>query len=285
MLYISSACIKSNNIVNSVKEIAKYGYKNIELSGGTKYLVGYEKELLRLKESLHLNYQIHNYFPPPKSPFMLNLCSNNELIIDKSLDLCSEALRISKIFKGTHYGIHAGFLIDFSYKEAGKRIKKRKLLDKYVAIKNFKESWAKLKERANGTKLYLENNVVSRTNFKTYGTNPFLLTNYEDYIELKRHLDFNLLLDVAHLKVSANTLGLNFKEQLFKLLPFTDYVHLSDNNSLSDQNKGLKENSELIRYLKEFPFKKKTTFTFEIYSGINQVANSIDIFKKNLKFI
>ncbi len=37
-----------------------------------------------------------------------------------------------------------------------------------------------------------------------------MLTNSKEYDELKRIIDFNLLLDIAHLKVSANYLRTKF---------------------------------------------------------------------------
>ena len=40
-----------------------------------------------------------------------------------------------------------------------------------------------------------------------------MMTNYNDYKSLKEKIDFNLLLDVAHLKVSAKTLGLNWRDE------------------------------------------------------------------------
>ena len=126
MIFISSACIKSKSIVEAVRQIAEFGFCNIELSGGTKYFKGYESGLISLKKEYNLNYQLHNYFPPPKKHFMLNLCSNDNEIQERSMKLCKEAIRLSNILGGKKYGIHAGFLIDFSAREAGKNIFKRK---------------------------------------------------------------------------------------------------------------------------------------------------------------
>jgi len=77
-MYVSSACVVHEKIKDSIEELGLNGFKDIELSGGTKYYAGYEDDLIRLKEKYHLNYLVHNYFPPPKEEFILNLASLDE---------------------------------------------------------------------------------------------------------------------------------------------------------------------------------------------------------------
>ncbi len=65
-------------IRDSVQELAENGFQNIELSGGTEYYENFERDLIELKGEYNLNYRCHNYFPPPKKPFVLNLASLND---------------------------------------------------------------------------------------------------------------------------------------------------------------------------------------------------------------
>ena len=51
-----------------------------------------------------------------------------------------------------------------------------------------------------------------------------MLTSFSEYMKLKKQLDFFLILDVAHLKVSCNTLGLDFRNELVLLLKETDFI-------------------------------------------------------------
>ena len=44
------------------------------------------------------------------------------------------------------------------------------------------------------------------SNFNNYGENPLLFTHYDDLQELYKYASFPIILDVAHLKVSCNTL-------------------------------------------------------------------------------
>ena len=78
MIYISSSCIKAKTIKESVTILAEAGFKNIELSGGTQYYSSFETDLIKLQDKYGLNYQLHNYFPPPPNHFVLNLASINK---------------------------------------------------------------------------------------------------------------------------------------------------------------------------------------------------------------
>ena len=75
-------------------------------------------------------FQIHNYFPPPKIPFVLNLASQNNEISNLTLDHIDYVLECCLKLKATYYSFHAGFLCDLNVNELGQKIKKRELLRK-----------------------------------------------------------------------------------------------------------------------------------------------------------
>jgi len=280
MIYVSSACVKARKIKDSVLALAETGFRNIELSGGTKYYPEIESDLMYLQDKYELNYQVHNYFPPPEKPFVLNLASLDDNIRERSIQLCKKAIKLSSKLGGKHYGVHAGFFIDLQPNEAGKKIKTKKISSRNHSFKNFAESWKIISEEADGkVTLYLENNVLSSTNAKTYfGRNPLMLTDYQSYLELKQHMNFKLLLDVAHLKVSANSLDMNFERELKYLLNESSYIHLSDNNGLQDQNKPFVNNSSLFKKLKNYNFLNKN-ITLEIYDDLEKIISSYDLIK------
>ena len=286
MIYISSCCVKAKKIKDAVILLAEAGFKHIELTGGTKYYTDYENDLLSLQEQYDLNYQVHNYFPPPTKHFVLNLASLNNDIYQQSIQLCKNAIKLSKKLGGKRYGVHAGFLIDFKPKEAGAKIGHRELADRNEALVRFADAWKEIKDEADGDViLYVENNVFSRTNAKTYsGNNPFLLSDYRGYLELKELLNFNLLLDLAHLKVSANSLELDFFSEARIMVPLTNYVHVSDNDGFHDQNKELEYDSNILNCLKGFDF-QDGTLVIEVYEDLELVKSSFEIVQNYLRDI
>jgi len=269
MIYISSTCIPSKNIKEAVLKLVQSGFFNIELSGGTDYYDGLQNDLIKLKEKYNINYIVHNYFPPPKKHFVLNLASLNDTVFYNSLNHCIQAIELAKAIHASYYGIHAGFLIDIHHSEIGKQLSKRSLFDKEKAIYRFVEAYRMLTDISGDLRVYIENNVFSYSNKQTYNVNPFLLTNSDEYFELKKIFDFRFLLDVAHLKVSSFTHEIDFIQEFQILSVVSDYWHLSGNNGRWDQNKSINEDHILLSTVNNCLF--PNTITLEINEELETI--------------
>ena len=276
MIYVSSSCSKQKKIGAAIRELAEHGFQNIELSGGTEYYEGYEDDISDLKEKYNLNYLVHNYFPPPKENFVLNLASLDDAIYEKSLAQLRKAIRLTRLLGAEKFGFHAGFYVDISVNEIGKAISARHLCNTKQAYERFCRGFNLIKSESKGIEIYIENNVYSKTNFNTYGLQkPAMLISPEEYRELQQHIDFKLLLDVAHLYVSSRSLGFDFNSHLDQMIMETDYVHLSDNDGWHDQNAEFISDSKLLDRIKKKHLKDKT-ITLEIYTGIDGLKASFD---------
>ncbi|GAB1536512.1 hypothetical protein ADMFC3_21430 [Geovibrio sp. ADMFC3] len=280
MIYVSSSCVYCSKIGDSVEELASKGFRNIELSGGTEYYDGFEQDLLELKDKYNLNYLCHNYFPPPKEHFVLNLASLDDGIFNKSIEHLKKAVSLSAILGASKFGFHAGFFIDINTAEIGRKISRKAINNAEKALHRFIEGYNEILNYSKGVKLYLENNVFSGANYATYeGENIFMLCCSEAYHELSKKISFNLLLDVAHLKVSSQTLGLDFNEELNNMLTLSDYVHVSSNDGVSDLNLSLVKDPVLIDMLKKHGIGGKDV-TLEIYEDIGSLKDSYDVLKE-----
>ena len=89
------------------------------------------------------------------------------------------------------------------------------------------------------------------------------------YKELKK-FNFNLLLDLAHLKVSCRSLNLDFIQQANYLINETDYIHLSGNEGLDDTNDSILSDREIIYVLENNNLRNKT-FTLEVYKDFSTI--------------
>ena len=276
MIYVSSSCSKQKKIGSAIRELAEHGFRNIELSGGTEYYKDYEDDIFDLKEKYHLNYLVHNYFPPPKEDFVLNLASLDDAIFERSLKHLRKAIRLASLLGADKFGFHAGFYVDIGVNEIGKAVSARHLCDTNLAYKRFCNGFNSIKKESKEIQIYIENNVYSKTNFNIYGSkNPFILTSPAEYRELQQYIDFKLLLDVAHLYVSSQTLGFDFNLCLDQMIIETDYIHLSDNDGWHDQNAEFMPDSKLLDKIKKKYLKNKT-ITLEIYTGIDGLKASFD---------
>jgi sugar phosphate isomerase/epimerase len=235
--------------------------------------------LLELKYKYNLNYRCHNYFPPPKKHFVLNIASLNNEIFQASFDHLQRVIALSERLGAKKFAFHAGFFINVRVSEIGKKLSKEKLFNKAESIERFCATFNALKEQAktSNVELFIENNVFSETNARTYnGENPLMMTSFAEYKTLKEKINFNLLLDVAHLKVSAKTLGLNWEDEFENMIDVSSYIHVSDNDSFHDLNNQLTRSSNLLSMLRQTNTKNKD-FTLEIYDNMDAIKKSYEI--------
>jgi len=274
MIYISLAYLGSSNLKESIRILYENGFKNIELSGNFDYYEGLESDLLDLQTKHNLRYICHNHFPPPQKPFVLNLASLNDVIYKDTLAHLKKVIKFSRKLNAQAVGFHAGFFVDIANEEIGNDLDGRALFDREKSIKRFCQGFNELKNIAGSLELYIENNIISHANLKAFDNeNPLMLTSYNEFIELKKMVNFNLLLDIGHLKVSATSLGLDFEDELDKMISVSSYLHCSDNDGLSDQNKPLSANSVICQQLKNRLLDDKI-ITLEVEGGIKYIKNS-----------
>ncbi len=283
MIYVSSSCVKEKYISNSVERIAKLGFNNIELSGGTQPQENMVGLLLELKEKYALNYLLHNYFPPPIIPFVINLAAVDDETANSTMANLHQSLTVSQKLGANKFGFHAGFLINIPTNQMGKEISKQILFNYSDALNLFCSRFEQLQLEAGKMDLYLENNVLSETNFRNFDkVNPFFFTDLDNYHELAERIKFKPLLDVAHLKVSCHTLNLNFEKQLSAFCQLSDYIHISDNDGLQDSNQPINKNSELFDLLSQNELANKT-ITLEVYTGEKDIIKSFQNVEELLK--
>lgn len=263
MVYVSTGGIKNLSAYEISKMWHIEGLNAIELSGGSYC----GKQLAGLKIlGQEVDFQLHNYFPPPMEPFVFNLASLNTEIAERSVQHVQTALRSAIELNKSIYSFHAGFLMDPKVEDLGKRITPQILADRSIAMDIFLSRVNCLADTAKnmGVKLLIENNVLSKNNFKNFNGNPFLMATAEECLYVMKNTPSNvgLLLDVAHLKVSANSL--NFDPVSF-LKQCNDYIcgyHLSDNDGTRDSNQPINIDSWFWPYLR----RDLSYYTLEVYN-------------------
>ena len=261
MIYLSTGGFSKLPGSETAKIFSEYSINQIELSAG----LFKDNQINDLKKLNKSKFQIHNYYPPPKDPFVFNLASMQEDIALKSISHVMSALEYCSDLMIANYSSHAGFLFDPKIKELGEKIEFQKLNDKKEAKSIFIERINKLSIRALelGINLLIENNVLSKANLEQFKLNPFLMVEANECEEIMTQTSNNvkLLLDVGHLKVSAQSLNFD-KKNFFEICnPWVHAYHLSDNNGERDSNSPMNENSWFWSYLKKADY-----YVVEVYS-------------------
>lgn len=232
------------------RRLAAAGARGVELSGGA-----YDEHMLaRLKESnADIELRLHNYFPPPKHPFVFNLASLDDGICRRSVDHAMKAIEWSAELGSPLFSFHGGFLYDPKLGELGKRFEGGTLYDRTSARERFLESVEGLAEygRAEGVSLLIENNVLTVSNLERFDENPLMMVDADQCVDIMSRTPDNvrLLVDVAHLKVSAITLGFDPVEFLSECRGGIGGFHLSDNDGRIDDNRPVAPDSWFWSYL------------------------------------
>ncbi len=280
MIYVSTGLMKGKSIEKSIEHLSSNGIKNIELSGG-EYDPNIFKKLKNF--SSKINFMLHNYFPPPKKPFTLNLATLNK----EKYEVCKKhiinSILMSAKLQIPYYSFHAGFLIDPDPKELGKKISIQKKNDENIAEEIFLERVNFFGElgKKEGVQILVENNVINRQNFDTFNGNPLMMTSIKQTERLVKGFskDVNILIDLAHLKVSSRTLNFSPSEYLVKFDEKIKAYHLSDNEGKFDTNDLIKKNSWFWKYIK----KDKDYFTLELKTNkIDEIKSQINILEEFL---
>ena len=238
-VFVSSGAFSGIKSLEQLLPVCEsYQIMNIELASGLK---ANENLVQTLKFKNKLNFLLHNYFPAPSRPFVLNLADLNSDNRNRSITFVENALKTCSACNIPFYSVHAGFVANLTPDDLGRpeRQKFDITQSQYeLSLTYFAHSICKLSKLAKslGVKLLIENNVHAVPDSKL---SHLLLSTTEDICRFfEQYSDENLgfLLDVAHLKVSSNHLDFDRYAAIECLSPWISALHLSDNDGYRDTN-------------------------------------------------
>ena len=242
-LFISSSSVTTNDVLEAV--FCLYAVtSNVELSGGCRHDSLLLERLITFKQSNQVNFLLHSYFPPPHDHFVLNFADTRQgtrAFIERSMIFVS-ALDVP------YYSIHAGFRADFSSDDGGllhEQSKRTFTLDGIAENAQwFRSRWPKIP-------LALENLYPNNGNT----TCGFMMSPWDISEALDQIPAIGLLLDLGHLKVSANLIGFDYLEAVERI--FEQYgsriveIHMSENGGLLDDHFPILSSSDQYRIIKD----------------------------------
>lgn len=252
-IYISSSCFRTDILDCPVPECIR----GVELSGNCRFrdLETIRKSLRKIKAS-GVRLLIHGYFPPPAESFVLNFASADAGIINRSMELAENAIRLCSELDIPYYSFHPGYLSDASENSKGNfDFAPGAFMNYGEALGNFHSNYGRLHSLSgkNGIRLAVENLFIGRK-----GVKNSLNNSLEEIGELMSKLpgDTGLLLDLGHLNVSAYYLGFNvnaFLKEYARLFHDRIFeIHLSSNDGTFDNHEPLTENDWQLGALKIF---------------------------------
>ena len=278
MFYVSTGDYQKKDPYQTCIDYYNIGIKNIELSGG----IHNKDSITHLKKlNKKINFLIHNYFPPPPKPFVLNLASLNKEISLNSYNHAINAINYAVELNSPIYSFHGGYLIDPTINELGSKLNKVKLNNKIEAKKIFLENVNNLSDYAlkKGLDLHIENNVLSLDNYNPHKSSPLLMIQASELIDLMENTpqNVNLLIDIGHLNVSSNSVNFDKIDFLNSCNKWIQSYHLSENSGFDDSNDKILDNSWFWKYLK----KDVKFLSLEIYGiSLDEMIDQLNLLKK-----
>ena len=280
MIYVSTGGFRGKAADEVSSQLLSQGIKYVELSGGA-----YSATLLGDLQAMvsDIRFQIHNYFPPPADPFVLNLGSLDHVIGTRSITHVENALEWCRVLGADWYSFHAGFLLDPKVDALGRRIPNRHLFDRETCIETFINRVSHVAEIAQkaGITLMVENNVLSAKNVLEFSANPLLMCDPQECQKIMGRMPGNvrLLIDVAHLKVSANSFGFDPVGMFDLCHEWIAGYHLSDNDGLEDSNQPFAEDAWFWPYLKP----DVGYYSVEVYGlSLSQLRQQVNLVQSKL---
>ena len=241
-IFISSGAFKSQNVERIIELADEFEVDHIELASGCKYNDGMLEDVRRKRGDPN-TYLVHNYFPPPKDPFVLNLASTDEQQRTVSLDHAYNAIDLCVELDCPFYSVHSGFAINLTPDMLGQPQLQVDLqpVDFELALETFKESAIQLSDYAaqRNKDVLFENNVVPPRALRNIKSSPMLMVRADEIVEFFTDLNLpniGLLLDVGHANVSATSYEFDRIDFVEKTMPFVRAFHLSGNDGREDQN-------------------------------------------------
>jgi len=231
-----------------------WGVHRIEMTAGMDPMAD---PLDCLSSASDFDFLLHNYFPTPTHPFVLNLASEDPDTLTRSKAHCREALRISGALGAPVFSVHAGFAANVQPEHLGRQIPLEHRTDRARALTIFEDSIGELIPIARdaGVRLCVENNVVSSANLVAGENQMLLLATAEElnaFIETMNSDWIGLLVDVGHVKVTCESLQLDADQYMANVAPNTTMLHLSDNNGRADSNMAFGNEAWFVPHLARF---------------------------------
>jgi sugar phosphate isomerase/epimerase len=260
-IYMSSGAFRARTLPQVVKDAVRLGITHVELSSGLAHEPRVEDAITKGMEA-GLTFLVHNYFPAPEEPQVLNLTAGDPEGLAWSLNHCRRALDLSVKVDGAFYSLHSGFAAPLKASMLGKpdvqaAAMRNTPIDReasyHLMIRTVREiaDYA----AARGRSLLLENNVISPVYLENNPVNPLLMTHHDEIVRFMNEVDranVGFLIDTGHAKVSATALGFDANDFIAAVKPYIRAFHLSENDGREDQNLPFTDQAWFYPLLKDF---------------------------------
>ncbi|MGA1870274.1 MAG: sugar phosphate isomerase/epimerase family protein [bacterium] len=239
-IYISTATFKTKALDQILTSCLENQITNLELGSNIEYSEDIVP-LIRKYNRHPMNFLIHNYFPPHKDEFILNLASDDNETITRCLEHCYCAIDLSAELGIKYFSVHAGYAFKVKSELFGKPITNPSIIHYHKAYEIFLRNIKIINDYAQikGIKLLIENHEISHYNLVNGKNSLFLLPTSEELLKFFKDVNsdnLGFLIDLGHLNVTAHSLKFEPEQFIIDLAPYITIFHLSGNDGSYDRH-------------------------------------------------
>lgn len=226
MIFVSTSCLEGVKDLAEVLDIySSHGIENVELGSCHEYIEDVESTL---REYSDLNFVVHNYFPPAREPFIMNLAAQDGRVRTDSIAVCKRAIDLCHKFSYDLYSFHPGFRVK---ETLGLKfdLTSNQIVPYEAAFEKFTASLEEISTYAEsrGVKVALEN--------LEHQNQAYMMTRPEEF---ERVLDLfpelGVLLDMGHLKIASRKFGFAMEDFIKRVGNNIAAVHIHENDGEKD---------------------------------------------------
>jgi sugar phosphate isomerase/epimerase len=222
MIFVSTSCLKGRegrfekDLRFILDTYSKYGIFNIELGAALGWQENFDF-VFEFKKNYRANFTIHNFFPPPKDLFMLNIAAKDEEWRKQQVEFAKNSIEWCRKLDAPLYSLHFGFRteVDGHANPLGGEV-----LPAEQAYENAKNSILEILDYA-----------------AQYGVKDDILLNSrpEEMQRLLRDIknkNFGLLVDIGHLMITRAMMEFDIRKFIDKIQSriFCLHLHHVENN-------------------------------------------------------
>lgn len=243
-VFISSSAVAATSPLDALEQVLPIT-RNIELTGGCSYDPDLLPKLKAFQKSHPVNLLLHSYFPPPLEHFVLNFADTRV----QTRDFISHSMEYVQALKIPYYSIHAGFRKDCTVDCNGIL---HKSSSKVFTLEEIGENVAWFRNKWPDVPLALENIYPNDGD-----TSCGFMMSFDEICEAMELLpDIFLLLDLGHLKVSANLIGFDFAKSADTILRTygsrIKEIHMSENHGVKDDHLPITKTSTQLYHVQNY---------------------------------
>jgi sugar phosphate isomerase/epimerase len=284
-LFVSTTFIKDNtSLITALNILKSINVKSVEI--GSNHI--FEKNLNYIKR-YNFNYIVHNYFPVPKKPIIVNISSLDENIRKLSIQHIKKSIIFCNNLNAKLYTFHPGFVkdpirisnkknnYDFVWKSGN--INQNLINKAKLHLLNSLDKIIKFSKKYNV-------NIAIETEGSYYKNKMLMMQRPEEYDVILSNYskdDLGINLNIGHLNLSSKFYNFDKFEFINYIIKYIVAIELSHNNGFEDQHLPLKSNAWYWQLIKDKRFKKIIKILEFRNTNITKLINNIKLFNKKVE--